>query len=98
MLVSLPPNESTSKEIISDTVYCHSPTLDGRHFADEFLKRRKALGTALDTSTLSQPGSATALSPAGGWNEVLKKEKKDGSEQWNTAFKVVASKKGRRRN
>ena len=98
MLLSLPPNESTSKEIISDTIYTHSPTLDGRHFADEFLKRRKALGTALDTTTLPVIMTSTSPSSGGGWNEVLKKEKRDPSGEWNSAFKVVASKKGRRKN
>ena len=95
MLLTLPPNESASKEIISDTIYTHSPTLDGRHFADEFLKRRKALGSALDSST---PPVTSPSSNSGGWNEVLKREKKDPSGEWNSAFKVVAGKKGRRRN
>jgi PERQ amino acid-rich with GYF domain-containing protein len=100
MMIQLPPNESTSKEIISDTVYTHSPTLDGRHFADEFLKRRKALGSALDgaisSGAVSSPSNANSGSGSG-WNEVLKKEKKDQSGEWNSAFKVVAGKKGRRR-
>jgi PERQ amino acid-rich with GYF domain-containing protein len=92
MLLSLPPNESTTAEIISDTIYNHSSTLDGRHFAEEFLKRRKVLGSALDTATTTLPVSGS------GWNEVLKKsDKKDPSGEWNSAFKVVAGKKGRRR-
>lgn len=107
MMVSLPPNESTTSEIISDTIYAHSSTLDGRHFAEEFLKRRKQLGSSLDptpsTSTTTTMGSSSAKESstgggAGGWNEVLKKEKgKDASGEWNSAFKVVAGKKGRRR-
>jgi len=93
MLLSLPPNESATQEIISDTIYTHSPTLDGRHFAEEFLKRRKALGSALDIAI-----PMTATNSGSGWNEVLKKEKvKDASGEWNSAFKVVAGKKGRRR-
>ena len=97
MIVSLPPNESTTQEIISEAIYSHSSTLDGRHFAEEFLKKRRALGSAVE-------GAVHALSPStmstgGGWNEVLKKEKvaKDPSGEWNSAFKVVAGKKGRRR-
>jgi PERQ amino acid-rich with GYF domain-containing protein len=94
MMLSLPPNESTTQEIISDTIYAHSSTLDGRHFAEEFLKRRKALGAALDVP----PSAASVTSSGSGWNEVLKKEKtKDASGEWNSAFKVVAGKKGRRR-
>lgn len=98
MMVSLPPNESSTQEIISDTIYAHSSTLDGRHFAEEFLKRRKALGTALDVTIVSlvTPPSSSGGS---GWNEVTKKEKtpKDPSGEWNSAFKVVSGKKGRRR-
>jgi PERQ amino acid-rich with GYF domain-containing protein len=94
MMLSLPPNESTTQEIISDTIYTHSSTLDGRHFAEEFLKRRKALGNALD---IPLPTSSGTMSP-GSWNEVIKKEKvKDQSGEWNSAFKVVAGKKTRRR-
>lgn len=94
MMISLPPNESASQEIISDTIYTHSSTLDGRHFAEEFLKRRKTLGSALDAT----PATATSsTSGSGGWNEVLKKEKAKDPGEWNSAFKVVAGKKGRRR-
>ena len=97
MMVSLPPNESTTSEIISDTIYAHSSTLDGRHFAEEFLKRRKTLGAALDP-TPSAGSPAKEPTGSGGWNEVIKKEKgKDASGEWNSAFKVVAGKKGRRR-
>ena len=94
MLISFPPNEGASQEIISDTIYTHSSTLDGRHFAEEFLKRRKALGAALDAAT---PVSTGSSSGSGGWNEVLKKEKAKDAGEWNSAFKVVAGKKGRRR-
>jgi PERQ amino acid-rich with GYF domain-containing protein len=102
MMMSLPPNESSTQEIISDTVYAHTSTLDGRHFAEEFLKRRKALGAALDatlpTTTNSGSGSGSGSSSGSGWNEVLKKDRsKDPSGEWNSAFKVVAGKKGRRR-
>ena len=105
MMLSLPPNESSSQEIISDTIYAHSSTLDGRHFAEEFLKRRKALGTALDATIIPSSTTATTTNTptqsgsGSGWNEILKKENKtkDPSGEWNSAFKVVAGKKGRRR-
>ncbi|KAG1885669.1 hypothetical protein F4604DRAFT_1727521 [Suillus subluteus] len=47
MLLSFPldPDPSTS-EIISDLIYANSTTLDGRRFAAEFVKRRRASGTA----------------------------------------------------
>jgi len=98
-MVSLPPNESTTQEIISDTIYAHTSTLDGRHFSEEFLKRRKALGSALDATLPSTPTTGTTPTGSGsGWSEVLKKEKaKDANGEWNSAFKVVAGKRGRRR-
>jgi hypothetical protein len=99
MMVSLPPNEGTTSEIISDTIYAHSSTLDGRHFAEEFLKRRKTLGSVLDPApTLPAKENSGSTSSAGsGWNEVLKKEKQGKDQEWNSAFKVVAGKKSRRR-
>lgn len=101
MMLSLPPNESTTQEIISETIYQHSSTLDGRHFAEEFLKRRRILGPALDATLPNNTTTGNSGSSAGsgsGWNEVLKKDKtKDASGEWNSAFKVVAGKKGRRR-
>ena len=100
MMLSLPPNESATQEIISDTIYAHSSTLDGRHFAEEFLKRRKALGSTLDASVIAIPStnSGSTSSSGSGWNEILKKDKtKDASGEWNSAFKVVAGKKARRR-
>jgi len=47
MLLSFPldPDSSTT-EIISDLIYANSTTLDGRRFAAEFVKRRRASGTA----------------------------------------------------
>ncbi|CAI4813456.1 AIF_collapsed_G0053090.mRNA.1.CDS.1 [Saccharomyces cerevisiae] len=37
MLLSLPPG-SESKEIIADTIYSYSSTMDGRRFATDFIK------------------------------------------------------------
>lgn len=39
MLLSLPPG-SESKEIIADTIYSYSSTMDGRRFATDFIKKR----------------------------------------------------------
>ncbi|QHS76630.1 Syh1p [Saccharomyces paradoxus] len=39
MLFSLPPG-SESKEIIADTIYSYSSTMDGRRFATDFIKKR----------------------------------------------------------
>jgi PERQ amino acid-rich with GYF domain-containing protein len=83
-------------EIISDSVYANSQTLDGRRFAEEFIRRRK-----LADKGIVDPVNVNAFSPdsknsSGGWSEVAKRgssnanKDDDGS---NAAFKVVAAKK-----
>lgn len=89
-------------EIISDSVYANSQTMDGRRFADEFIRRRK----------LADKGVVDPISPSafaeqkngGGWSEVAKKGSTSSAtsqtqreEESNAAFKVVAPrKKGKR--
>lgn len=87
-------------EIISDSVYANSPTLDGRRFAEEFIRRRK-----LADKGIVDPVSASAYADqknGGGWSEVAKKGSSSSShaneeESASAAFKVVAPrKKGKR--
>lgn len=89
-------------EIISDSVYANSQTLDGRRFAEEFIRRRK-----LADKGIVDPVSPSAFADknGGGWNEVAKKGSTASStaqgqreeEASNAAFKVVAPrKKGKR--
>ncbi|PYI07594.1 GYF domain protein [Aspergillus sclerotiicarbonarius CBS 121057] len=84
-------------EIISDSVYANSQTLDGRRFAEEFIRRRK-----LADKGIVDPVSASAFAEknAGGWSEVAKKGSSNAhreEDNSNTAFKVVAPrKKGKR--
>ncbi|KAJ5292692.1 uncharacterized protein N7443_008645 [Penicillium atrosanguineum] len=90
-------------EIISDSVYANSQTMDGRHFAEEFIRRRK----------LADKGVVESVSPSvfgeqkngGGWSEVAKKGSTASAtpqtpreeEAASAAFKVVAPrKKGKR--
>lgn len=88
-------------EIISDSVYANSPTLDGRRFAEEFIRRRK-----LADKGIVDPVSASAFADknGGGWSEVAKKGSSSSAaqtpraeEESNASFKVVAPrKKGKR--
>jgi PERQ amino acid-rich with GYF domain-containing protein len=83
-------------EIISDSVYANSQTLDGRRFADEFIRRRKLADKGIVESV-----STTALEQnnGGGWSEVAKKGSSTPREEdtSSAAFKVVAPrKKGKR--
>lgn len=92
------PNET---EIISDSVYANSQTLDGRRFAEEFVRKRKLAEKGVVESGVSSNSPAPGDSKngaAGGWSEVAKKgpEKRDESAS-NSSFKVVAGKKKGRR-
>ncbi|KAF9890671.1 hypothetical protein FE257_005537 [Aspergillus nanangensis] len=86
-------------EIISDSVYANSQTLDGRRFAEEFIRRRK-----MADKGIVEPVVTSAFGEqknAGGWSEVAKKGSSSSvqreEESDNAAFKVVAPrKKGKR--
>jgi len=83
-------------EIIQESVYANSPTLDGRRFADEFIKRRKAdanglpLNSLLNTNTEGKSGKETGT----GNNNT----KDDHSVSNAGAFKVVTAKKGKKKH
>lgn len=95
MLLSFPldPDASTI-EIISDTIYSNSTTLDGRRFASEFVSKRKAdANTRSKASTISVQSSAKPVSIA----DVVKATPKAAQAEWG--FKVVnKKKKGSRAN
>src|ERR1700709_2571537 len=88
-LLQLPPEI----EIISDSVYASSQTLDGRRFAEEFVRRRTlaAKGIVEPAANGTQAGGADSKS-AGGWSEVAKKGPATTAkeESATAAFKVVA--------
>ena len=99
--MQLPPEV----EIISDSVYASSQTLDGRRFGEEFVRRRKLADKGVVESAAGvQPmmgfgGSADTKSvgtAGGGWSEVAKKGPANtnmAKEESNAAFKVVPTKK-----
>ncbi|KAK0620667.1 hypothetical protein B0T14DRAFT_538023 [Immersiella caudata] len=82
--------------LIADVAYSASQILDGRHFADEFIRRKKLADRGVfDKDVVSVPDAKNNNN--GGWNEVAKK---GGSaapkEETNIAgFRMVASKKGK---
>ena len=90
----LPPEA----DIISDSIYASSQTLDGRRFAEEFIRRRKLADRGVVPDSASTPGfssstSASESKSGGGWSEVAKKGPQAAKEETNSAFKVVAGKK-----
>ena len=99
-LLQLPPEV----EIISDSVYASSQTLDGRRFAEEFVRRRKLADKGVvESAAGAQPmmgfgagDPKSAGTGGGGWSEVAKKGPANANpakEETNAQFKVVPTKK-----
>lgn len=57
--------------VISDAVYASSTTIDGRHFAEEFIRRKKLADKGVVEKN-SSVGSGVSGSGSG-WSEVAKK-------------------------
>ncbi|ORX93137.1 hypothetical protein K493DRAFT_316136 [Basidiobolus meristosporus CBS 931.73] len=82
MLLTFPLNPPPATlEIISESVYASSTTLDGRRFAHEFIKKRK-IDAGLLPGRLTEPTKTT--------------DEPEESTVGNQGFKVVTKKKGRK--
>jgi hypothetical protein len=97
MLLSFPLEASADVlEIISDSVYANSSTLDGRRFANDFSSRRKLDVTArypnivVSKGTGSRPGTATGSKPTS-MAEALKQVPVAKAPEWQV--RVGGSKK-----
>ncbi|KAL9057099.1 MAG: hypothetical protein Q9162_002533 [Coniocarpon cinnabarinum] len=94
-LLDFPPD----KDLITETVHSASNTIDSRHFAEEFVKRRTLAdkgkpqppsnANGLATSSIA---SATAKSGGSGWSEVARKGPAPAPKE-DPAFKIVPTKK-----
>lgn len=85
-------------ELLSEAVYGSSETLDGRRFAEEFIRRRKLAERGI-VEAADTPKAISTGEKSGGWNEVAKKgpTKEPENTGINSAgFKVVSKKKGKR--
>ncbi|EFX02117.1 gyf domain containing protein [Grosmannia clavigera kw1407] len=58
--------------IISEAVYASSKTMDGRHFAEEFIRRKKLAEKGV-VEKQAVPLTSGDSKSSGGWNEVAKK-------------------------
>jgi len=78
--------------IIADSVYSASQTMDARHFAEEFIRRRKQAdkGIIEPANTGSGP-NVSASDKTGEWSQVAKKGPP--KEEPTAGFKVVPNKK-----
>lgn len=89
-LLQLPLDQS----IISEAVYGNSKTMDGRHFAEEFIRRKKLAERGVIEK--QAPASASEVKTGGGWSEVAKKGGNAAApkeESMPAGFKVVPSRK-----
>ncbi|KAJ8520596.1 hypothetical protein ONZ45_g2628 [Pleurotus djamor] len=88
MLLSFPldPDPSTT-EIISDLIYAHSTTLDGRRFAAEFINKRKTDAASRPKGTPNGNVANKPISIA----DVVKSQPKPSQPEWG-GFKVVKKK------
>jgi PERQ amino acid-rich with GYF domain-containing protein len=79
--------------VIAEAVYPTSQLMDGRRFAEEYLRRRKLAdkGIIEPSNTGSGTGFSTAGEKSGGWSEVAKKGPQ--KEEPTAGFKVVPNKK-----
>ncbi|KAF9195350.1 hypothetical protein BGZ50_004726 [Haplosporangium sp. Z 11] len=81
MLLTLPLNDPMTVEIIQDSIYANSQSLNGRQFADEFIRRRKA--DAFPNGALASSSSASGNMNSGmgdsSFKVVSKKGKKKGT-------------------
>ena len=97
-LLSLPPDV----DLIADSIYGVSQTLDGRRIAEEYVRRLKLADRVIvpDSSNapgFSSPNHANENKSGGGWSEVAKKGPQAPKEESSAAFKVVGKKKGAKR-
>ena len=85
-------------DTVTEAVHGASNTIDSRHFAEEFLRRKKLADKGL-VDTTAPPKSASphnaASNASGGWSEVAKKGpvKEAPKDESNGAFRVVPTKK-----
>ena len=79
---------------ITETVHSSSSTIESRHFAEEFVRRRKLADKGVVDSSISTnaPG-ASSTNTSGGWNEVAKKGPTQPQKEEPNNFKVVPGKK-----
>ena len=82
-------------DIITEAVHGASSTIDSRHFANEFMRRKKLADKGLLDTTAPPKSASPQSASVGGWSEVAKKgpQKEAPKEESNGSFRVVASKK-----
>lgn len=85
--------------MLTEAVHGASSTIDSRHFAEEFIRRKKLAEKGLIDAS-APPKSASphnaSVDKTGGWSEVAKKgptKEQPAKDESNGNFRVVAAKK-----
>jgi len=84
--------------MITEAVHVVSNTIDSRHFAEEYVRRKKLADKGLVDHS-APPKSASPAGQSGGWSEVAKKgpsssaKESAAKDESNGSFRVVAAKK-----
>lgn len=83
MFITLPASSSDSGALIAETIYASSATMDGRRFAQEFLKRRQKVDQQIgkdddvswSSAIISSADKLTTVDEDG-WSTNVKSKKK----------------------
>lgn len=92
-------NFPLDSDIIADAVYANSTIMDGRHFAEEYVRRKKLAEKGVaEKQPIAKAEATMSSSSGGGWSEVAKKSGTPTAprEEVNTppaGFKVVPGRK-----
>jgi len=100
-VIDMVVNFPSDAEVIADTIYAVSTTMDGRRWAEEYIKRRNAAGSGV---VIEAGAGGNTASSGGGWNEVAKSRPAappapaaGAAPESSASFRVVAGKKKGRR-
>ena len=84
--------------LIADAVYANSTTMDGRHFAEEYVRRKKLAEKGVVEK--QPPAEIKPSGTGGGWSEVAKKSgsaaqprDNEGVSIQGAGYKVVPNRK-----
>ncbi|TID29897.1 hypothetical protein CANINC_001536 [Pichia inconspicua] len=90
MWLSFPINEG--QEIIADTIYSNSATMDGRRFANEFIKRRERVESLIHRRHWDFDWFDAIIGTAG-LNNTNDVTANGDNDEWEGAFTVVKNKR-----
>ncbi len=86
LLLSIP---SESIKLIEETIFDYSDTINGRRFAQEFIKRRKIVESSSSNKSVSSSGLS--------WSDLVSAPREQQDEDWSSSNNfTLVKKKGRR--